>query len=103
MKNKELIKTCEEVFNLFDKDGDLTNKLATITNEPYFDAVSGFFGKKHKDLEDNCLECWNRLASVAFTYGFVMALMLNPNLKVPFKGIREIGATIRKAGLLPLK
>jgi len=103
MKKKELIKTCKGVFYLFDADNNLTNELAGITNEPYFDAVSDFLGKKHKNLEDNCLECWNRIVSVAFTYGFAMASMLNPNSKVALRGIQEIGVAIRKIGLLPLK
>lgn len=108
MKKKELIKTCEGIFDLFDRDSELTNKLSNITNDPYFNRVSDFL-QKHDKLsagmsrsEENCLKCWNRIVSIAFTHGFVMASMLNPNSKHSLKGIQEIGAGIKKAGLLPL-
>jgi len=101
MENKDLIETCERVFNLFNgEEAHLTEGLAAVTNEPYFNSVSDFLGKqKGKDLSQSCLDCWDRITCVAFTYGFVMASMLNPNSKISLKGIQKTGAAIRKAGV----
>ena len=99
MKKKELIiKDCSNIFALFDGgDGSLIDEIGDLTHSCN-DPVSNFLWKqKSKKLAKNCSNCWFRLSSVAFTYGFVAAMKLKPGSKIALKAIQNIAKSIEKA------
>lgn len=102
-KTDNFVPQCEQFYEIFNRDYNASNYISIISNDPYFDRVANFLESSEalKPLAQDCLKCWDQVAAVAFTYGFAVGSMINPQNKDSLKVLQEMRKKMAKEGALP--